>query len=284
MQYRFIRFPNGKQKAVTFSYDDCVKSDLRLADILEKHKMKCTFNVPNTFIGDDGRMTAEELKDLHSRGHEIAVHCARHRAPGHQRAIEGIQDIMENRLELEKLLGCIVRGMAYPNSGIRSLESGVSYDEIRGYLKDLDIAYSRTLGGDNDGFSVPVDWYAWMPTAHHDNPHIFEYIDKFVNIKIDDSTYYGAKGAKLFYIWGHTFEFDGKNNWDRMEEICDKIGGKEDTWYATNIEIYDYVNAYYSLIFSADGKIIYNPTLTDVWFECDNNMYCIKSGETIKID
>ena len=49
MQYRFIRFPEGKLKAVTFSYDDGKKSDLRPADTLEKHNMKCTFNVPSAW-------------------------------------------------------------------------------------------------------------------------------------------------------------------------------------------------------------------------------------------
>ncbi len=283
MQYRFIRFPEGKLKAVTFSYDDGKKSDLRLADTLEKHNMKCTFNVPSAWIGTDGHFTEEDLRGLKKRGHEIAVHCARHRAPGHQRAIEGIQDVMENRLELERILGSIVRGMAYPNSGIRRMESGVSYDTVRGYLKDLDIAYARTLGGDNNEFKIPEDWYAWMPTAHHNNPKIFDYIDEFVRFK-SDGTYYGSKGARLFYIWGHSFEFDRDDNWDRLDKICDRLGKRDDTWYASNIDIYDYINAYYALMFSADGKTVYNPSLIKVWFECDERLYCLNSGETIKID
>ena len=34
---------------------------------------------------------------------------------------------------------------------------------------------------------------------------------------------------------------------------------QDDVWYATNGEIYDYVNAYENLVFSADGKRIYKP-------------------------
>ena len=33
----------------------------------------------------------------------------------------------------------------------------------------------------------------------------------------------------------------------------------------------------------ADGKIIYNPTLFDIWFVIDGELYKIKSGETLKI-
>ena len=43
-------------------------------------------------------------------------------------------------------------------------------------LMDIALAYARTLSGDNDHFEVPRDFYAWMPSAHHDNPKIFEYI------------------------------------------------------------------------------------------------------------
>lgn len=281
--YRFIRFPEGKGKAVTFSYDDGVKSDIRLCEILDKYGMKGTFNVPSSWIGRDWNLSGEEIKDIFEKGHEIAVHCENHRAPGQTRAIEGIKEVLRNRSGLEAVLGSIVRGMAYPNSGITKMDSGVTYEDIRGYLKNLDIAYSRTLGGDNDLFEIPTDWYAWMPTAHHENPHIFEYIEKFVNYKPSENWYEAARQAKLFYLWGHSYEFNDNNNWDRFEKICSMLGGKDDTWYATNIEIYDYVNAYYSLVFSADEKIVYNPTIFDVWFEDENGLHSVKSGETIKL-
>ena len=68
-----------------------------------------------------------------------------------------------------------------------------------------------------------------------------------------------------------------------MEEICRKLGNKDDTWYATNGEIYEYVEAYNSLISSADNSIIYNPTLKQIWFTVDDVPYTIKPGETLKI-
>lgn len=172
--------------------------------------------------------------------------------------------------------------MAYPNSGITRMENGASYDNIRRYLKDLGVVYSRTLGGDNDGFMLPEDWYAWMPSAHHNNSEIFDYIKKFT--EFDPSTlYYSAKGPKLFYIWGHSYEYENARNWDRLEEICKRLGGREDIWYATNIEIHDYTEAYYSLIFSADGLRVCNPTLITVWFESDGSLYSLKPGETIRL-
>ena len=36
MRYSFLRFPGGKFMAVTLSYDDGVRQDLRFAEILDK--------------------------------------------------------------------------------------------------------------------------------------------------------------------------------------------------------------------------------------------------------
>ena len=130
---------------------------------------------------------------------------------------------------------------------------------------------------------MPEDWYKWLPTAHHDHPEVFEMIDKFVDYKLKE-VYIAQRVPKLFYIWGHAFEFDNKDNWDRLEKICEKISRKDDIWYATNIEIYDYVQAYNSLVFSADGSKIYNPTVKQIWLEIDNVTYTIKPNETIKIN
>ena len=85
------------------------------------------------------------------------------------------------------------------------------------------------------------------------------------------------------YIWGHSYEFDRADNWDHMEEICKRLANHDDIWYATNIEIYDYVQAYKRLIYSADGYKVYNPSCTPVWIDVDATIYCINPGETLVI-
>lgn len=286
-KYLFMRFPEGKFKAVTFSYDDGVRQDERLIEIFDKYGVKGTFNINSRIMGDAdhvGRWSPEELKaKIIDRGHEVATHGATHRAPGKQRAIDVIRDTLDCRIDLEKMTGGIIRGMAYPDSGIHSFShNGTDYEKIKELLQDLGIAYARTLAGDNDGFEIPRDFYAWTPSAHHNNKQIFEYIDKF--LAASEKTYYFSSGMpRLFYVWGHSYEFDRDNNWDRIEEICSKLGGMCDTWYATNIEICDYVKAFDSLIFSADGSRVYNPTLKTVWFAADGRPYSVEPGQTIEI-
>lgn len=285
MRYRFLRFPEGKLKAVTFSYDDGCRADIHLAEIFNKYGMKGTFNLNSAWLGKndtDWHLTKEEIQQhIIDAGHEIATHGAEHRANGNLRAIDGIQDVLNCRLGLEKDFDTIVRGLAYPDTGIVHLNNGATLESIEHYLKELDIAYARTLGEINDSFNLPQNWYQWMPTAHHDSVETMNLVDKFVNYS--EQSYAARREPKLFYLWGHAYEFNEHNNWERMEEICQKLSGKEDTWYATNIEIYDYVAAYNSLIYSADGTKIYNPTLTQVWLDIDSKQYTVKSGETIKI-
>lgn len=58
----------------------------------------------------------------------------------------------------------------------------------------------------------------------------------------------------MFYLRGHGYEFDNDNNWEVIERFAQYAGGRDGIWYATNIEIYDYVKAYKSLQTSYDKK------------------------------
>jgi hypothetical protein len=185
--------------------------------------------------------------------------------------------------ELEETFGRIIRGCAYPDSGIRIEANGSNYEGVKSFLTAMDIVYARTLAGDNDGFELPADWHAWMPSAHHNNPHIFEYVDKFLAINLNPPAYHAARHPRLFYVWGHSHELDRDNNWDRMEQICERLSGHPDIWYATNIEIYDYVEGYKRLVYSADGHKIYNPSLFDIWIDVDFVVHKIPSGATVTV-
>lgn len=282
MSYRFMCYPGGLRKAVTFSYDDGSNDDLRLMDIFNKYNVRCTFNLNSDRLLNGNGITVDNAKMMLAAGHEVAVHGKHHKANGISRAIDGIRDVLDCREELENALGTIIRGMAYPDTGITSFSNGTDYDTVKNYLKALGIVYSRTLGRDNNQFRLPEDFYAWMPTAHHNNPDIFKYIDEFINLDLENN-YIAMRHPVLFYIWGHSFEFECNNNWDRIKSICNQLAGREDIWYATNIEIYNYVNAYNSLIFSADGNMVYNPSLYEIWFSDGNTRYKVQSGETLII-
>lgn len=40
----------------------------------------------------------------------------------------------------------------------------------------------------------------------------------------------------IFYVWGHSYEFDGDGNWDRIEKLCKMLSGRDDIFCCTNSE------------------------------------------------
>ncbi len=287
MRYRFLRYPGGLGKAVTLSYDDGVCHDVRLAETCSSYGVKCTFNINSGLMAEkegEFRLTAAAIKKhILDAGHEVAVHGHIHRAPGAGRAIDVARDVLDDRRGLEEAFGIIVRGMAYPDSGITRMQPGMSYEAVRTQLAALDIAYSRTLAGDNNSFALPTDWYAWMPTCHHNNPHAMEWAQQFASLDMD-ATRSAGRFARLFYLWGHSYEFANDNNWEHLEALLATLGGRQDTWYATNGQIHDYVQAWSRMETSADGKRIYNPTLHTLWLDVDGRLYSVASGETLVLE
>jgi len=86
----------------------------------------------------------------------------------------------------------------------------------------------------------------WKPTCHH-NDKLLERAEKFLHVP-------GYEKMPLFYIWGHSFEFERENTWPLMEQLAEKLHGAQDIWYATNGQIADYLTALRSTRESADGK------------------------------
>ena len=86
---------------------------------------------------------------------------------------------------------------------------------------------------------------------------------------------------KLMYVWGHSYEFDNNDNWDVIENFCKYMGGRDDIWYATNIEIIDYMDAAKRLQFSADYEKVYNPNACSVWLQLNSDKCVEIEGGTL---
>jgi glycosidase len=87
----------------------------------------------------------------------------------------------------------------------------------------------------------------------------------------------------LMYVWGHSYEFDDRNNWDLMERFCAMMGGKDDIWYCTNIEFMDCMDDYQRLQFAADNSFVFNPNARDCWVSVnDGTIVRLPAGETVR--
>lgn len=258
-------YPDGKTKALTFSYDDGQIHDIRLAEILRSRGLKGTFNLNSGTLSnqdDSFFVNKNKLMEIYA-GHEIAVHGVEHKDLGNATDTEIIAEITNDRIALEKLVGAPVQGMAYAY--------GTYSEHIMELIKACGIKYARTVGV-NQWFSIPKEFLAWDSTCHHSD-NLMARGEEFLNLP-------DWKELPIMYVWGHSFEFAGDDSWNIIEEFADKMQGRDEIWYATNGEIYDYIRDIRRLEFSADGKMVKNPTTTTIWYKGINDKpECIKAGE-----
>ena len=259
-------FPGGVKRVVTFSYDDGPAQDAWLCDLFRREGVKGTFHLnADRYRGLDeaGRAVLRTRYE----GMEIACHTVSHGWPTRMPAESLLRQVWEDRQAAEALAGYPVRGMSYPSG---------DYDpRVEDVLRACGIVYSRTVRATGD-FALPEDFLAWHPTAHHRDAQ--KPAEKFMQSL--DSEW----SRPLLYIWGHGHELRTEEDFAAMEKLVKTVSGDSRIWYATNIEIVDYLAAAGQLIVSADERILHNPTATDVWVERDKTERIrVPAGETVRL-
>ncbi len=262
-------YPNGKKKALTFSYDDGVLQDVRLVEILNKYGLKGTFNLNSGIFGvgmvfANGNLVTRLPADYDYRklycGHEVAVHGVNH--PEHAKLSyeQNYREIVDDQKALTELMGYPIRGMAYA--------FGSYNDDCIKIEREAGIRYARIVG-DSLGFGLPDEPLKLCATCHHSCKSMDELLSRFSST--DDE-------LALFYIWGHSYEFDEADTWGNMDNICAKAAGRDDTWYATNIDIIDYIDA--SKLLTVDQNTVSNHSDLTLWFEVDGKVQKLAANES----
>lgn len=273
-----IRYPQFKRKALTLSYDDGVVQDKRFIEMLDRYGLKCTFNLMGYKLTQNKdwpeftckpSISREEAPSVY-QNHEVAVHGFQHPYLDELPAGNAAWQIIKDRETLEALFGRIIRGMAYPMGGTQS-------EALVNTLRACGILYARTSKCTH-GFSIPKDWLRLTATCRNTDPECLDLAKKYVQ---QDVTYL----SQMFYMWGHTYEFDEGGGWNQIEEFCKIVANHDDIWYSTNGEIFEYLDAANRLICSADGKLLCNPTAATIYLENFHagSQHILHSGETIQI-
>lgn len=265
------RFKEGKQYCLTFSYDDGGTADERLVEIFNRYGMKGTFHLNSGTLDTKNHIRSNQVYGLY-RGHEVACHSLTHPYPDRLPITAWTQEIWQDRLKLEQLSDSMVKGLSYPY--------GIYNSAVVAAAQSCGIVYSRTTKSTGK-FMIPEDFMMWHLTCHHST--CMEYADKFFQPwgwNDEEQVFYDNR---IFYVWGHSFEFERENNWSLIEEFCQRMSGNEKIWYATNIEIYDYIQGLQRLQITADYKNVYNPSAMTLWFSYNGENVKIEGGEAVKL-
>ena len=226
---------NGKLKAFTMSYDDGVFQDIRLIEILNRYGLKATFNLNSGLFGQQrilqvrgvpvnhNRLKAEDIRGVYA-GHEVAAHTVTHAMLPECSQEEIVREVEADRLALSELTGYEVVGMAYANGGENNNDTVAQVIRER-----TNIQYARTITCTGN-FAIQKNLLRYNPTVFHLRmDEMFALGEQFLAME--------PETPQLFYVWGHSYELDAENTWNRFEEFCRMMSGHPDVFYGTNREV-----------------------------------------------
>lgn len=279
----FLRYPEFRVKAITLSYDDGVEQDEDLLKILNAYGLKATFNINSALIAPEGtvyppdqlhrRLPESKIRQLYLKdGHEIALHSLHHKYMDRLSTSQILYELMEDRIRLEGITGQLVRGFAAPYGNI----SG----QLETCLELLDIVYGRGVNC-TMSLDLPQNLHNISPSCRHNSPGTEELVARFC--RESPLSAFHNRDPWLFYMWGHSYEFERDNSWHHIEELAQQLGRREDVWYATNMEVFSYLADFRRLVFSADGTMVFNPTSQRIWMESAGENFFADPGKTVPV-
>jgi peptidoglycan-N-acetylglucosamine deacetylase len=237
---------------VTTSWDDGHPSDLRLAELLDKHGLRGTFYIPCR--GPDGQpvLHAADIVQLaqrfeigaHTRDHIDLTEIARYRAA---------QQIVANKSRLEDLLGREVSGFAYVR--------GRYNRSVRDLVADAGFKYARTVK--NLMTTPPFDPFQCGTTAqffphsqttlisnfmsHGPNRQRFSVLrmllgDGKLSARLLRAAQACARSGGHFHLWGHSWELDAHDLWQDLDCFLRELQHLN-VRFVTNSAFYTYSEA-----------------------------------------
>jgi peptidoglycan-N-acetylglucosamine deacetylase len=213
----------------TTSWDDGHPRDLLLAELLERHRFRGTFYIPNRNVEGLEVLSNAELKEL-QRLAEVGSHTLDHRY------LKGLPDsvartqIGQGKSELEDCVGQEVRGFCYPGGHFET--------KHRTMVCEAGFAYARTTQNLSskpgvDAFLIPTSFQLyphtaavyvrnWVKHGHRlaRTPLLFRAVSAPGLLELLKISLLDVKRKEgTFHLWGHSWELDIFDGWSILNEF-----------------------------------------------------------------
>jgi peptidoglycan/xylan/chitin deacetylase (PgdA/CDA1 family) len=210
------------------SWDDGSKWDFKLAELLKKYNIPAVFFIPSICNIDEG-IGEKGIIDI-SKDFEIGGHTVNH--PDDIKRLTKIEktiEIVDNKEYLEDLCCYKLRWYCHPRG---------RYDEETNEILRLNgFKYARTtLIGELSSIS---EFNYRMPTTIHiynrseyNGENWLEYAKRII-YEMDK-----LNSKDYVHIWGHSWEIEINDQWDRLEELF--------IWLNNNFDINRYETLHYT--------------------------------------
>jgi peptidoglycan/xylan/chitin deacetylase (PgdA/CDA1 family) len=205
-------------KIVCLSFDDGTIYDVKFIELLNKYHLPATLNL-NSGLKDFvwyyennfpiERLDLAKYKDIYA-GHEVASHSLTHPYFSSLSKEESIKEVKEDISHLEEIFKTKIEGFAFPFHD-------QTEENIQNISKSIPLTYIRYsyLSNDyqpKDRFHIPIH-------ALYDDEDIYQKLELFSNNDLEKC---------LFVIAGHSYEFEVKNDWDKIEKLLKYLSENKD--------------------------------------------------------
>jgi len=230
-----------KTVIVTTSWDDGHKCDLRLAQLLKRYGLKATFYVSprNQEFAEQDLLTQLEVKQI-SADFEIGAHTVTHRRLPTISPEQAEEEISGSKTILETVTGKPVNTFCYPGGAYKAVHTRL--------VRDAGYKYARTVGRYAFNVNKPFEAATSLHTYNHRSDlwkiarfaryrpmRFLQYLewDALGQAMFDRVAQMGG----VYHIWGHSWEIDRNDDWERLDRVFRHISGRPGVEYRTNGEL-----------------------------------------------
>ena len=237
------------KKYITIRFDDGITQDARIIEIFKKYNIDCCTFYVNTGLGGANwawvgqafnrpdvthiRYTRKELQSGIYDGFDVECHTLNHPSLKNYTERQVTNEVGKDATNIKKIFGYEPVGLAWPGGDTEWNETN-----LKTILATTNIRYgSCTTRNTKMGlskFSLPQYFMTWYPTCSFSDADSEALLNEFVTADCTEDM--------LFYVWGHGYEFDIFNSWDKFERmvktISEAAAADDSIVLVTNAEFY----------------------------------------------
>jgi peptidoglycan/xylan/chitin deacetylase (PgdA/CDA1 family) len=219
---------------ITTSWDDGNPADARVAELLDRHGLTGTFYIPRSI--DSGVMSGPALKELAGR-FEIGAHTLNHRFlteiddAAAKVEIDGSRKWVQDETGQDCPMFCPPAGR-FSSTHWKMLKSA-GYTGAR-TVELMSLSHPRKRGGLMEmpttlqAFPHPSGNYLKNMAKRRAGGNLWNYI--IFGRSNDWATLADrllarlGKGGGVFHLWGHSWEIEQTEQWERLEQVLSMMG------------------------------------------------------------
>lgn len=192
-----VKFDKKVSKCM-ISFDDGHNSCMEIADLLDARGLKGTFYIYTDGIGESGNLTLAQVKDLHARGHDIAVHSKTHESVGTIGTDAYFANQQYARIWIKENIGPRAINHA-------ALVGGISNDDLIDRMYNVGFESIRKAAP--SGRFVHSGWGTTYENKNYFNPRfkgcVYEMNDVTTKETMINAHQYAIDNGMDFFTYGH---------------------------------------------------------------------------------